>query len=103
MPEKHCNNCGEDCTTDNKTPAMIPYIVFDDAQVRNERKDKRNLIIILVLIFALLFSNMAWLWTFNQYDYSSTTATTTYTTDSGDGGNAIINDSGEVNINGESN
>lgn len=51
------------------------------------------IIIILVGIIGFMF------YEFTQYDYISTTTTV----DSKDGGNAIINEGGDVNINGESN
>lgn len=53
-------------------------------------------IIVLIMFFA---SNIAWLYAWNLPVESTTT---TYDADSEDNGNAIINDSGEVNVNGKS-
>lgn len=49
-------------------PKDVPYIVHEDAQVRNERHIKRLLILIGILIILLAGTNMAWLYMWNQYD-----------------------------------
>lgn len=54
-------------------------------------------IIVLIMFFA---SNVAWLYAWNL---PMETTSTTYGVDSEDNENAIINDEGEVNVNGESN
>lgn len=56
-------------------------------------------IIVLIMFFA---SNIAWLYAWNLPAETSTT-TTTYDANSEDNDNAIINDSGKVNVNGEGN
>lgn len=49
----------------------IPYIVYEGAQARNERREKR-LIIALIIAIALIFvSNAIWLYAWMQYDYTS--------------------------------
>lgn len=50
-----CNKCG---STDGIT---IPYIVHEDDMARSERLSKRLWIVILVLIVALVGSNIAWI------------------------------------------
>lgn len=80
----------------------IPYIVYENSENRHEKKEKRTLwCIIIPLILALFLSNMAWLYVFQSYDYVS--ETTEKIVDTTNGGNAVINGEGEVNINGESN
>ena len=54
-------------------------------------------IIVLVMFFA---SNIAWLYAWNLPAESTTT---TYDADSEDNGNAVINDEGDVSIDGKSN
>ena len=54
-------------------------------------------IIVLIMFFA---SNVAWLYAWNL---PAENTTTTYDADSEDNGNAVINDEGEVSIDGESN
>ena len=64
-----------------------------------ERMVRRLLVTILVLIFLLVGTNGAWLWYESQFEEITTT---TYEADATDGGNAVINGDGSVNINGES-
>lgn len=54
---------------ENKDMMQVPYIVYEQAEVRHERTVKRlvwALVISIVLIFA---SNMAWLWYESQFEY----------------------------------
>lgn len=62
-------------------------------------KDKRNFIIIVVLIVALAVTNMSWLCFFNQFTISSTSKTD-ITVDGGSGP-ANYTEKGDIN-NGES-
>ena len=80
-------------------PESVPYIVHESAMARAERTAKRLWITILTLIFLLVGTNCAWLWYESQF---VETTTTTYEADATDGGNAVINGDGSVNINGES-
>lgn len=51
---------------------QIPYIVYEQAEVRHERTIKRlvwALVISIILIFA---SNGMWLWYESQYTYTET-------------------------------
>lgn len=41
---------------------MIPYIVWEGERARDERRHRRDFIIILVLIAALLVSNAVWVY-----------------------------------------
>jgi hypothetical protein len=63
----------------------------------NSRKWFIAFIIVLVMFFV---SNIAWLYAWNL---PAERTVTTYDADSQDNGNAIINESGKVNVNGESN
>ena len=59
-------------------------------------QNKRMFIAFMITLFMLFASNLAWLWVFQSYDYSS------YQAESNDGGNAnIIGNDGDIN-NGES-
>lgn len=64
----------------------------------NMRKWFIAFIIVLIMFFA---SNIAWLYAWNPP--TENTTTTTYDADSEDNGNAVINDEGEVSIDGKSN
>ena len=60
----------------------IPYIVYEGTMARFERTIKRLIIVIIITVIALFASNMAWLYEWNQYDYTDVTM------DNLDGGNA---------------
>lgn len=49
----------------------VPYIVYESEAARHERTVKRLLKVVVVLIACLVLSNLAWLWVWNQYDFSS--------------------------------
>lgn len=71
----------------------VPYIVFEGEMARHERTIKR-LVSLLILTIALLFiSNVAWLWFFNQFDYS----TDTVAQDTTEGDNGYIGENGVIN------
>lgn len=89
----------ETCKNKSTAPENVPYIVHESAMARAERTAKRLWITILILIFLLVGTNMAWVYYENQFE---DVVTTTYEADAMDGGNAVINGEGSVNINGES-
>lgn len=79
----------------------VPYIVYEGEMARAERRQKHNFILILVLIAALLFSNLGWLYAWMQYDYVETD--NSIIVDGGDRGIAnYIGNDGDIN-NGEDN
>ena len=72
--------------TDEKEKMVeIPYFVHEADMERLERANKRNFILILVLIVALIGSNLAWTIYESQYE-DVVTATQEIKQDSGDGG-----------------
>ena len=89
----------ETCKNKPTTPESIPYAAYELAMARAERTAKRLWITILTLIFLLVGSNCVWIWYNSQFE---DVITTTYEADAQDGGNAVINGDGSVNINGES-
>ena len=57
--------------TENERPAAVPYIVYSDT-VANYHWVIKKLVIALVIVVCLMFaSNLAWLWVFQSYDYTS--------------------------------
>ena len=54
---KTCNNCN---TTESQN-VVVPYVAHESAMARSERHNKRLWIVILVLIVALLGTNIAWI------------------------------------------
>lgn len=79
-------------------PEPIPYIAYESAMARNERMVKRLIVCLAISIIMIVVSNLAWLYVWQLYDYTSDTVTV----DSKDGGNAnYIGKDGNV-YNGES-
>ena len=58
------------------TDKSVPYIVFESTICRFDRVIKRLWIIILVLVFLLLGTNLAWLYYESQFEEVTTTTTT---------------------------
>lgn len=80
----------------------VSYIVFESTIARFDRVIRRLWIVILVLVFLLLGTNLAWLYYESQFgEVTTTTTTQEVTQDVKSGkGDASINDG--VHINGES-
>lgn len=76
----------------------IPYIVFESEMARLERIIKKQFILIIVALCFLVGTNVCWTVYESQFEEVTTTEVT-QDVDSGDGGDAIINDG--VRINGE--
>ena len=49
----------------------VPYIVYESEAARHERTVKRLLIALLVTVVLMVGTNLAWLWVWNQYDFTS--------------------------------
>ena len=91
---KTCNNC----VSEN---VSVPYIVHESAMARSERHSKRLWIVILVLIGALIGTNLAWIIYENSFEDYIITEEYNVEQDADGGGdnNSIIN-GGEI-VNGE--
>lgn len=77
----------------------VPYIVYESEMARLERIIRRQFVLIVVALVFLVGTNACWIWYENQFEEVTTTEVT-QDVDSGEGGDAIINDG--VRINGES-
>ena len=92
---KTCNNCG----TENQN-VNVPYVVHESAMARSERHNKRLWVVILVLIGALIGTNLAWIIYENSFeDYIITEEYDVEQDADGGDNNSIIN-GGEI-VNGE--
>ena len=60
---KTCNSCGTE-----KQNVNVPYVVHESAMARSERNSKRMWIVILVLILALIGTNLAWIIYNSQFE-----------------------------------
>lgn len=85
-----CNTC-EGKHTELKS---ISLAAFESMEASMERTIKRLWIALVMSVLFIFFSNVAWLWAWVQYDYTSEETVTTYQQD-GRGLN-IIGDSNEV-------
>lgn len=87
---KTCNNCRNE--NQNVT---VPYVVHESTMARCERHKKRLWIVILVLIGALIASNLAWIIYESQFETVTTTTEEYYDieqeADGGGNNNSIIN------------
>lgn len=79
----------------------IPYIAHESEMARLERVIKRLFILIIILILLLFGTNAGWLWYESQFEDVETKVTQEL--DSGEGGDAIINDGVHINGEGETN
>lgn len=68
----------------------VPFIVYESTMARMERMSARLWIILIVAITMLVMTNLAWICYERQFEATSTTYT--QEVDSGDGGDAVIND-----------
>jgi hypothetical protein len=93
---KTCNNCN---TAENQN-VTVPYVVHESAMARSERHNTRLWIVILVLIGALIGTNLAWIIYENSFeDYIITEEYDVEQDADGGDNNSIIN-GGEI-VNGE--
>lgn len=69
----------------------VPYIVLESAEARFERTIKRLIAALVLAIICFLFTNLAWMYMWNQYEYVAETETRIYTQD-GQGLNIIGSD-----------
>ena len=81
-----------------KCNSSVPYVVHESALARAERTIKRMWITCLVLIALLVVTNAMWIWYNSQFEDVTTQISSEAV--AGNGGNAVVNDNGEVNING---
>lgn len=90
---KTCNNCvGENVS--------VPYIVHESAMARSERHNKRLWIVILVLVGALIGTNIAWIVYESQFEDIVETETIIEAEQDGTGINIV--GGGDVNYGAES-
>ena len=99
---KTCNSCISKGAENFKDMPPVPFAAHEAALARSERNSKRMWIVILVLILALIGTNLAWIIYENSFEEVITTTEEYYDVeqdaDGGGDNNSIIN--GGV-INGE--
>ena len=92
---KTCNNCA----TENQN-IVVPYAAHEIAIATSERHSKRLWIVILVLIAALLGTNLAWIIYENSFEDYAITEEYDVEQDADGGNNSSIINGGEI-VNGE--
>lgn len=62
-----CNSCEK-----KNNPSPVPYIVYESSLSRAERNFRRMFWAFIAVLIALFITNAAWIYCWQQYDYSST-------------------------------
>jgi len=78
----------------------VPYIVYESEAARHERTVKRLLAALIITILLMVGTNMAWLYVFNQYDFSSEEITMETNDDGNNNMLGVGASANEVNNNG---
>lgn len=81
-----------DCESCRERKTDVPYIVHEADMARQERTIKRLWILLIILVLALVGSNLAWAMYENSF---ADEVTETYTSEA-DGGVAIVNRDGSI-------
>lgn len=86
---KTCNSCGTESQHVN-----VPYVVHESAMARSERNSKRMWIVILVLILALIGTNLAWIIYNSQFE--AVEESTVVEQENSNGDNNYIGNNGDI-------
>ena len=86
---KTCNSCG----TENQN-VNVPYVAHESAMARSERNSKRMWIVILVLILALIGTNLAWIIYNSQFE--AVEESTVVEQENSNGDNNYIGNNGDI-------
>ena len=84
------------CKSKEQYAEPVPFIVHEGTMARAERTAKRLWITILLLITLLVGTNGLWIWYESQFEETATTIEA----EADDCGNAVANNNGMVNYNG---
>lgn len=91
---KTCNSCKTD------DMATMPIAQHEKDQNRLMSIIKWMIVANVVIFLVAVATNIFWIWKNSQYKDVETITEETYEVDASDGGNAIYNEDGSVNING---
>lgn len=86
---KICNSCE---TESRKT--SIPYVAYESAMARSDQNSKRMWIVILVLILALIGTNLAWIVYETQFE--TVEESTVVEQENSNGDNNYIGNDGDI-------
>lgn len=91
---KTCDGCKNKIYTEEEKIMTVPYIAHQSAAARQERQMRRMWIVILVLIGALIASNLAWIIYEAQFEVVEESVTVEQENDKGD--NNYIGNNGDI-------
>lgn len=83
-----CNNC------EDKRTEPVSYIAFESMKATMERTNKRQLIIILVMIVLFVGTNVFWIWRDSQFETVNDTKVTQDV--KAENGSAYLSGTGDV-------
>lgn len=69
---KTCDGCKNKIYTEEEKMMTVPYIAHQSAAARQERQIRRMWIVVLVLIGALIGTNLAWIVYESQFEVAET-------------------------------
>jgi hypothetical protein len=93
---KTCDGCKNKVYTEDEKMLTVPYVAHQSAAARQERQMRRMWIVILLLICALIGTNLAWI------IYESQFETITYEQDGAGINNVNYGEQGDLNNGAES-
>jgi uncharacterized protein (DUF1501 family) len=91
---KTCDGCKNKSYTEEEKIMTVPYIAHQSAVARQERQMRRMWIVILVLIGALIGTNLAWIIYNSQFEVVEESITVEQENDDGD--NNYIGNDGDI-------
>jgi hypothetical protein len=89
--EKKCNNCGM-----QPEVADVPFVVYQATAARQERQIRRMWIVILLLICALIGTNLSWIIYNSQFEVVEETIETNVAQENDNGDNNYIGNDGDI-------
>lgn len=90
-----CDGCKNKIYTDEEKIMTVPYIAHQSAAARQERQIRRMWIVVLVLIVALIATNLAWVIYESQFEVVEESTVVEQENDNGD--NNYIGNDGDIN------
>ena len=91
---KTCNSCISKGAENFKDMPLVPFAAHEAALARSERNSKRMWIVILVLILALIGTNLAWIIYNSQFE--TIEESTVVEQENSNGDNNYIGNDGDI-------
>lgn len=91
---KTCEGCKNKVYTEDEKMLTVPYVAHQSAAARQERQMRRMWIVILLLICALIGTNLAWVIYNSQFEIVEESVMVEQDNESGD--NNYIGNNGDI-------